>query len=100
MDFKNIIIILINTIVPLLFAYGKYRQDNALCERAVDFLEKAKAEHNAITRVWDEVGIKAQNAADSQALIQLKHRYCDRKDCLRCRFGVAYLRKSTPPTQD
>lgn len=97
---SSVDIILINTIVPLLFAYGKYRQDNALCERAVDFLEKAKAEHNAITRVWDEVGIKAQNAADSQALIQLKHRYCDRKDCLRCRFGVAYLRKSTPPTQD
>lgn len=84
--------------MPLLFAYGKYRQDEALCERAIDFLEKAKTEHNVITRIWDEVGIEVQNAADSQALIQLKLRYCDRKDCLRCRFGAAYLRKSIPKT--
>lgn len=95
---SSIDLILINTIVPLLFAYGKYRQDEALCERAIDFLEKAKTEHNVITRIWDEVGIEAQNAADSQALIQLKLRYCDRKDCLRCRFGAAYLRKTTPTT--
>jgi hypothetical protein len=33
-----------------------------------------------------------ENAGDSQALIQLKKEYCDRKDCLRCRIGYEYLK--------
>jgi hypothetical protein len=42
--------------------------------------------------------LKARSAAQSQALIQLKRNYCDRKDCLRCRFGRYYLRTCTPPS--
>ena len=30
---------------------------------------------------------------ESQALIQLKREYCDKKDCLRCRFGYEYLKR-------
>jgi hypothetical protein len=42
-------------------------------------------------RCWADCGIKVSQAADSQALLQLKTMYCDRKDCLRCRFGFEYL---------
>lgn len=41
----------------------------------------------------EEVGLPVRTAGDSQALIQLKKEYCDRKDCLRCRFGYEYLRR-------
>ena len=84
-------LILINAIAPLLFAYGRYRMDESRSERAFCLLEQIKAETNHITRSWQAAGLKAENAADSQALIQLKQHYCDKKDCLRCRFGAYYL---------
>ena len=84
-------LLVINTAVPTIFAYGKSHANETLCERALKLLEEIKAENNNITRLWAECGIKADNAADSQALIQLKKQYCDRKDCLRCRFGNDFL---------
>lgn len=85
-------LLLINTVVPILFAYGRHKQEEALTERAFDFLEQLKAEDNHITRTWKDVGLNVDNAGDSQALIQLKNEYCDRRDCLRCRFGYEYLK--------
>lgn len=84
---------LINTVAPLLFAYGRHHFDEDRCEAALDLLEHLKPEQNFITRSWAKAGIKAENAADSQALICLKKNYCDTKDCLRCRFGAEYLRQ-------
>lgn len=86
-------LLIVNAVAPCLFAYGRSHQDEALCDRAFGLLEAIKPEHNTITRCWGRAGITAQHAADSQALIQLRTRYCDRKDCLRCRFGTAYLKK-------
>ena len=61
-------------------------------DKGMDFLEELKAEDNHIVRMWKQCGLDVENAGDSQALIQLKNVYCDRKDCLRCRFGYEYLR--------
>ena len=55
-------------------------------------LEELPAENNRILRVWKECGLRVASAADSQALIQLKNEYCDRRDCLRCRFGYEFLK--------
>ncbi len=84
----------INTAVPMLFAVGRHRQKEELCDRAFDFLEQLKAESNHIVRMWKECGLEAKTAGDSQALIQLKKEYCDKRDCLRCRFGYEYLKKN------
>ena len=89
----SINLLMINTAIPMLFAYGRHTGDEALCDRAFDLLEQLKAEDNHIIRMWKECGLKVQNAGDSQALIQLKNEYCDRKDCLRCRFGYEYLKR-------
>lgn len=85
-------LLIINTVVPMLFAYGRHKSDDKLCDRAFDFLEEMRAEDNHITRMWQKVGLNVENAGDSQALIQLKNEYCDKKDCLRCRFGYEYLK--------
>ena len=89
---KNLLII--NTAIPMLFAVGRHRQKEELCDRAFDLLEQLKAEQNHIIRMWKECGLNVQTAGDSQALIQLKKEYCDRKDCLRCRIGYEYLKRS------
>lgn len=85
-------VIIINTVIPILFAYGRHKGSDVLCDRAFDLLEALKAEDNHIVRMWKECGLGVENAGDSQALIQLKKKYCDRKDCLRCRFGYEYLK--------
>ena len=90
-------LLLINVAAPLLFAYGRYLADEALCERAFALLESFKPEKNFITRSWAAAGIAPQHAADSQALFRLKMHYCDRKDCLRCAFGAEYLRAVPQP---
>ena len=87
-------LLIINTAIPVLFAVGRHRQKDELCNRAFDFLEQLKAEQNHIIRMWRECGLDVKTAGDSQALIQLKNEYCDRRDCLRCRIGYEYLKDS------
>jgi hypothetical protein len=87
-------LLMINTCIPMLFAYGRHSAKEALCNRAFDFLEQLKAENNYIIRLWKECGLTVKNAGDSQALIQLKKEYCDKKECLRCRIGYEYLKKT------
>ena len=86
-------LIIINTVIPFLYAYGLHKADELLCERATGFLESLKAEDNHIIRHWSGAGLPVSTAADSQALLQLQKEYCDKKDCLRCRFGFEYLRQ-------
>ena len=85
-------LLLINTVIPLLYAYGMSHHDEMLTERAIRLLEQLPAENNYIIRQWRACGLAVASAADSQALIQLKREYCDRSDCLRCRFGYEYLK--------
>lgn len=84
-------LLIINTAVPMLFAYGRHRHDNRLCDRAFDLLSQLRPENNHIVRSWKQCGLEAENAGDTQALIQLKNEYCDKKDCLRCRIGYFFL---------
>ena len=93
LSYGSINLLMINTAIPMLFAYGRHTTKEVLCDRAFDFLEQLKAENNHIIRMWQQVGLPVKSAGDSQALIQLKKEYCDKKDCLRCRFGYEYLRR-------
>lgn len=85
-------LLVINTAVPVLFAYGRHTGREELCERATDLLERLRPENNRIIRMWRDCGLEVRSAGDSQALIQLKNEYCDRRDCLRCRIGYEYLK--------
>lgn len=86
-------ILIINVIIPYMYAWGKYRGRDELFDRASDLAEKIKPEHNYITRMWEACGIFAQHSGDSQALIQLKKEYCDKRKCIYCRIGHTYLNR-------
>lgn len=85
-------LIIINTVVPFLYAYGTFKGEEQYCDRALAFLEKLKPENNYIIRNWENAGIIPENAGDSQALIQLTHEYCERRRCFFCRFGYEYMK--------
>lgn len=84
-------VLIINAIAPLLFAYGKYKADDALCDRAISLLEGLRAEDNSIVKSWVALGLKPGNAAQSQALLQLKNEHCDKFLCLQCSVGHKVL---------
>jgi hypothetical protein len=87
-------LLLINTVAPLLFAYGKKTDAAVYCNRAVQMLETLKPERNSIVNEFSAAGIVPKNAFDSQALIQLRKEYCDTRKCLYCRIGHKLLSTS------
>ena len=90
---SSINIILINTIIPIIFVYGKMKNNIALQEKALEWSSQIKPEWNTIIREFRSIGIVAENAMQSQALIQLKNNYCLKKRCLSCRFGHLLLNR-------
>lgn len=86
--------LIINAIVPVLFAYAKYVQNEALQTKLLEWLYVLPAEQNNIINQWKTCGIKPVNALQSQALLQLQKQYCLAKKCLQCAVGVALLKRS------
>ncbi len=83
--------ILLNTVALTLFSYGKYIDDDALVQRSVSILESLPFEMNNITRRFKDIGIRQGSAGNSQALLQLKKTWCDRKNCLLCAVGAKII---------
>ena len=85
-------VMLINVAAPLLYAYALLHCDHEMKEAAIALLTGLPPERNAIVRGWQQLGFQVNDAATSQALIHLRKEYCDRHECLRCRFGHLILR--------
>lgn len=84
--------IVINTVAPVLFAYGNYHSDSGYKLKALQWLEQTGSEGNSITKGFQQSGVENKNACDSQALIELKNEYCNNKRCLDCAVGNYLLK--------
>ena len=84
--------VLINTVVPFLFAYGKARGNNDYCSRSINLLENLPPEKNAVLASWEALGMRNPDAFTSQALLQLTNEYCQPKRCLHCAIGNRIVR--------
>jgi len=85
--------LVINTVVPFIFALGRQKDDQPMKDKALQLLQDLPGELNSITKKWTSLGMDNTTAANSQALIELKNNYCDFKKCLNCRIGNALIRK-------
>jgi hypothetical protein len=85
--------ILINTIIPFLFVYGKQKNEEKYIEKALDFLENIAGESNSIITKWESLNLTAKTSYSTQALLQLKNEYCNFKKCLSCSIGNYLLKK-------
>jgi hypothetical protein len=83
--------VIINSIVPLLYTYGKLTPDPASLKKAISWLEQVPAERNHCMYGWRQIGITVKKAIGSQALIELKKQYCDQRNCLECDIGRELL---------
>ena len=92
---SSINVILINTVAPILFAYGKKNDIEKYCLRALTILDDLKPERNSFVTEFKKHGITPLNAADTQALIQLRKEYCNQHKCLYCKIGYQILTKES-----
>ena len=84
--------ITINAIVPVLFSYAQLREDDDLIDKCLSILDSITAEENTIIKKWKSLGLKPKTASEGQALLQLKHKYCDGKQCLKCNIGIEIIK--------
>jgi hypothetical protein len=84
-------LLVINTIVPIQFAYDK-SQGKETSESLIDLLREVAAEKNIIIEKFSNFGIKAKNAFETQSLLQLKNEYCNHGKCLQCAVGMQLLK--------
>ena len=84
--------LLINTVGVMLFAFGRFNQQEHHMRMALRIFEYCKPEDNQITRKWSNRGPGNHSSADSQALVQLYNKYCSCKKCLDCVIGHQLLK--------
>ncbi len=91
--------LIINTIIPFLFLYGRERQREDLCSRALVFQEDLPAENNRLTRLWKDQRLQITDSSQTQAIIQLIKNYCSEKNCLYCHIGNAIIQRRINETR-
>lgn len=84
--------LLINTVIPFLFAYCRFRGLEYRLERVVSMLEQIPFENNKLSRVFADTPFPKNSALDSQAQIELLQNYCLKKRCVDCLIGDKVVR--------
>lgn len=86
--------LIINTVVPFVYLKAAYGGSDSGADRAEKILTGLPPENNAITRGWAMLGLNPADAFESQALTELKNKFCSLKQCLHCRIGHTLLNRS------
>jgi hypothetical protein len=86
-------LIIINTIIPLQFAFAK-SQGKEISEDLIQLLNQVAPEKNAVLDKFSSFGIKSKNAFETQSLLQLKNEYCNKSRCLDCAIGMELLKNN------
>lgn len=85
-------LLIINTVIPFLFAHHRFFGNENQLEQTLALLEELPFESNKRTREFAHTPFPQQNAMDSQALLELSQYYCTPKRCLECAIGERIVR--------
>lgn len=86
-------IMIVNSVIPMLFAYARYVGESSWQQKALRLLQEIKPEQNHIVQGFRDLGFEVQSAYDSQALLQLKQKYCELRRCEHCTLGHEILKR-------
>lgn len=86
-------LLIINTILPVVFCHFK-QLGKEIPDVFMELIQDVASEENSIVSKFNELKPVAKNAMHSQALIELKTKYCDKKRCLQCAVGNNLLNKN------
>lgn len=84
-------LLLINTIIPLKFAYAS-QQGKDSTEELIDLALSLPIENNIIISKFQSLRPIENSAWHSQALLQLKNEYCNKYRCMQCEVGNVILK--------
>lgn len=93
----SVTLLIINVVVPIIYAYGTVYDDLPRREAAVALLQSLGAESNTLVRSFVSAGVECRDAFTSQALVQLRRNYCEQRKCLYCRIGHMLLAAKVRP---
>jgi hypothetical protein len=91
MSHSFIDLIVMNTLIPVRFAYEQSLHKES-SQEIIELTTALQPEKNIIIDKFAAIGILAENAFQSQSLLQLKKEYCDAKKCLQCAIGTFLLK--------
>lgn len=84
--------VLINVLAPILFTWEELNQKQNFEDRTINLLNQIPPESNSIAKNWINLGVQVKNAFETQALLQLKSQFCNRKQCLSCAIGIDLIK--------
>ena len=87
-------LILINTLIPLKFAYAR-KLGKDINSELIALISSLGGEKNNIVKKFSDLGISSSNAFQSQAKLQLYNKYCSLNHCLKCAVGNALLNRNS-----
>lgn len=79
--------IIVNAVVPFLYATGIRYGRPEYKRRAVELLERIPTRHDKLLRGWKNLGVECRTMHRAQSLTELKNELCSHKKCLTCRVG-------------
>jgi hypothetical protein len=84
-------LVIINTVIPIQFAYAKTRGVD-IAEDLMRLLNEVAPEKNAIMDKFISFGMQLESAFETQAMLQLKNEYCSKSRCLACSIGMELMK--------
>ncbi|MBB4806429.1 hypothetical protein HNP38_001725 [Chryseobacterium defluvii] len=91
-DFIELVIL--NTVLPLKYTYHRYHNEEIAGE-ILEFYKSIPSEKNSVIDQWKKLGLKVNNALESQSLIYQYTHSCKEKNCLNCSIGFKLLKGSS-----
>lgn len=88
--------LIINAVIPTLYYYARQKGDKLLADEAIKWLYDLSPEQNQFVRIFERNNVKPRHAADSQALLQLYHKFCRPYKCLKCQLAIDYFAHMRP----
>lgn len=86
-------LIVINSIVPIQFAYAR-SQGTEISENLISLMQEVTPEKNSIIEKFKNFGMKSKSAFETQSFLQLKNEYCNKSKCLECAIGMELLKNN------
>jgi hypothetical protein len=90
---SSIDVLIINSVIPFLFTFGKIRRIERVSHLALNILKELKGEYNRVIKEWKEMGVACKSAYESQGMLELSKKYCNFGKCASCHIGKEILRE-------
>ncbi|WP_339715440.1 DUF2851 family protein [uncultured Kriegella sp.] len=91
---KFIDLLIVNTILPIKFCYSRHLNE-AVDETISSIALALDKEENSVVSNFAAHGVTAENAMESQGILQLYNEYCTKNKCLQCTIGTGLLTQNS-----